>query len=171
MTGLLFFISGIKYIGYLKGKNPFPKSLLLMAFSICLIGLSLIGYHSYFFTFDRIDKDFAQTEAGPILSPTEKYTANAYYEPYGGAAGGVNVWVEITEHEMDEVKTIYYSDAKSEIRLEWEDEETLYVKNIDARNQEDRSIALNVGEEIYDELGLACKSLLMKGKYKSCYQN
>lgn len=91
-------------------------------------------------------------QEGPqlVLSPTGKYTANAYYEPYGGAgpSGGVHVWVEITNNE-----------------------DTLSIVNKDEKPDTDRSIALTVEKEIYHENGLACKSLLMKNKYEKCYQN
>ncbi len=32
-------------------------------------------------------------------------------------------------------------------------------------------IKLEIGKEIYHENGLACKSLLMKYEYETCYQN
>jgi len=73
-------------------KKPFPKKILIAT----LIGIVLVSsiyiYKVYLFTFDDIDKEFIQNGPGPVLSPTGKYTANAYFEPYGGAAGGVNVW-------------------------------------------------------------------------------
>jgi len=114
-----------------------------------------------------------QEGPGPVISPTEEFTANAYYELYGGAAGGVNVWVEITNNnETNNVQTVYYSGAKNSISMQWKDEDTLHILN-DQSNfpNSNRSIELEIGKEIYHENGLACKSLLMKGEYETCYQN
>ncbi|WP_246187576.1 DUF5412 family protein [Ornithinibacillus caprae] len=138
-----------------------------------ILASSIYIYEVYFFTFSEIDREFTQKGPGPVTSPTEKYTANAYYELYGGAAGGVNVRVEITNNnENNNVQMVYYSDAKSNFSMEWLDEDTLYILN----NEPDypnsnRSIKLEVGKEIYHENGLACKSLIMKDEYETCYQN
>jgi Family of unknown function (DUF5412) len=127
----------------------------------------------YFFTFKEIDRESTQKGPGPITSPTGEYTANAYYELYGGAAGGVNVWVDITnKNEKNRVQTIYYGDAKSNFSMEWVDENILYILNNDPKYPDsDRSIKLEIGKEIYHENGLACKSLIMKDEYVTCYQN
>jgi hypothetical protein len=134
---------------------------------------SIYIYEVYFFTFKEIDRESTQKGPGPITSPTGEYTANAYYELYGGAAGGVNVWVDITnKNEKNKVQTIYYSDAKSNFSMEWVDENILYILNIDPNYPDsDRSIKLEIGKEIYHENGLACKSLIMKDEYVTCYQN
>lgn len=138
-----------------------------MLFGAVLVS-SIYVYKVYFFTFDDIDKEFMQNGAGPVLSPTEEYTANAYYEPYGGAAGGVNVWVEITKHhENNNKKIIYYSDAKDNIHLDWVDEKTLFITNAGPYNN---SIQLDVETEIYHDRGLACLSWLMKNEYGTCHQ-
>jgi hypothetical protein len=134
---------------------------------------SIYIYEVYFFTFKEIDRESTQKGPGPITSPTGEYTANAYYELYGGAAGGVNVWVDITnKNEKNKVQTIYYSDAKSNFSMEWVEENILYILNIDPNYPDsDRSIKLEIGKEIYHENGLACKSLIMKDEYVTCYQN
>ncbi|MFJ5764535.1 DUF5412 family protein [Lysinibacillus sp. NPDC093210] len=142
-----------------------------------LSGIALVSsiyiYETYFFTFSEIDREFVQKGHGPVISPTEKYAANAYYEPFGGAAGGVNVWVEITNNsEKDKVQIIYYSDAKSSFSMKWLDADTLYILNDEPNYpNSNRSIELKVGKEIYHENGLACKSLLMKDDYETCYQD
>ena len=98
--------------------------------------------------------------------------ANAYYEPYGGAAGGVNVWVEITnQNDNDEKKTIYYSDVNNNFNIEWVDEDTLLIINESSKYPNlKKSIKLDVKKEIYHDRGLACKSWLMKDEYETCYQ-
>lgn len=130
-------------------------------------------YQVYFFTFSDIDREHAQNGPGPITSPTEKYTAHAFYEPYGGAAGGVNVWVEITyNNQGNKAETVYYGDAKSDFSMEWIDKDTLYILNDEPEfPNANRNIELEIGKEIYHENGLACKSLLMKDNYETCYQN
>lgn len=127
---------------------------------------------SYFFTFDEIDREYTQVGPGPIISPTGKYTANAYYEPYGGAAGGVNVWVEIYNNEKNKVKTVYYSDANTRFSMEWLDEDTLYILNEEPEYpNSNKNIKLKIDKEIYHDRGLACSSWLMKDEYETCYQN
>ncbi|MGE7935205.1 DUF5412 family protein [Viridibacillus arvi] len=147
--------------------------MLIATLSGVVLVSSIYIYEMYFFTFGEIDREFIQKGPGPVTSPTEKYTANAYYEPYGGAAGGVNVWVEITNNiEKNKVQTVYYSDAKSDFSMKWLDVDTLYILNDEPNYpNSNRSIELEVGKEIYHENGLACISLLMKDEYETCYQN
>ena len=101
-------------------------------------------------------------QEGPeISSPTGKYTANAYYEPYGGAAGGVNVWIEVTNNFENTNKIIYYADAKNNVFMNWVDEESLSIINAGGGANSNRNVVLKVANEIYHENGLACQSLLM----------
>ncbi|MFJ7407003.1 MULTISPECIES: hypothetical protein [unclassified Lysinibacillus] len=74
--------------------------------------------------------------------------------------------------ENDKVQIIYYSDAKSNFSRMWLDTDTLYILN-DKPNfpNSNRSIELKVEKEIYHENGLACKILLMKDDYETCYQD
>ena len=169
ITGLLFLIFCITLCISLVYKKQFPKKLLIASLTSAIVFLGLFVYTNYFFTFDNQEGEFYK---GPVNSPTEKYTANAYFINYGGAAGGVNLRVEITyNNENDKVKTVYYSDAKSGLSMEWKDENTLYIKNEDpAYPNSNRSIALEIGKEIYHESGLACQSWLMKDEYETCYQ-
>ncbi|MGY3186698.1 DUF5412 family protein [Lysinibacillus sp. TE18511] len=173
ITVILFFILCAKIIISFIKKKPFPRNLLIASLSGVVLISSIYTYEMYFFTFSEIDREFIQNGPGPVVSPTEEYTANAYYEPYGGAAGGVNVWVEITKNnEKNKVQTVYYSDAKSNFSMEWMDENTLYILNDEPDYpNSNRSIELEIGKEIYHENGLACKSLLMKDEYETCYQN
>lgn len=151
-------------------KKQFPKKLLITSLTSTIVFLGIFVYTNYFFSFDNLEGEFYK---GPVNSPTEKYTANAYFINYGGAAGGVNLRVEITYNkENDTSKTIYYSDAKSDFSMEWKNENTLYIKNEDPEYpNSNRSIELEVGKEIYHDSGLACQSWLMKDEYETCYQN
>ncbi|WP_163970426.1 DUF5412 family protein [Oceanobacillus halotolerans] len=155
-------------VSFIKRK-PFPKKLLTATIISFVIGFGVIGYTKYFFTFDNLDGELYE---GPVESPTEKYTANAYFKTYGGAAGGVNLWVDVTSHDSGEVKTIYHSDAKRTFSMEWKNEDTLYIKNesLEFPNS-NRSVELDVNHEIYHDSGLACQSWLMKNDYETCYQN
>ena len=168
---LLIFCANI-IISFIK-KKPFPKKLLIATLSGIVLVSSIYIYEMYFFTFSEIGREYTQMGPGTVTSPTEEYTANAYYEPYGGAAGGVNVWVEITKNNgKNKVQTVYYSDAKSDFSMEWVDKDTLYILNDEPEYpNSNRSIKLEIGKEIYHENGLACKSLLMKDEYETCYQD
>ncbi|WP_208586174.1 DUF5412 family protein [Gracilibacillus suaedae] len=173
ITVILFLILCTRIIiSFIKNK-PFPKKLLITTLGGVVLVFSIYIYETYFFTFSKIDRESMQKGPGPLTSPTEEYTANAYYELYGGAAGGVNVWVEITDNnEKNKMQTVYYSDAKNNISMEWLDGDTLYILNNDPDYpNSNRSIELEIGKEIYHETGLACKSLLMKDEYETCYQN
>lgn len=168
ITIILLFILCANIIIFFTKKKPFPKKLLITTLFGFVLVSSIYIYKMYFFTFSEIDREYTQNGPGPITSPTEKYTANAFYEPYGGAAGGVYVWVEITYNNEE----IYYGDAKSNFSMEWMDKDNLYILNNEpGYPNSHRSIKLEIGKEIYHENGLACKSLLMKDDYKTCHQN
>ena len=172
ITAILFLILCAKIVLSFIKKTPFPKGLLIATLSGVVLVSSIYIYQTYFFTFSSIDRESAQEGPGPVTSSTEKYTADAFYEPYGGAAGGVNVWVEITYNHMNKDETIYYADAKSNFSMEWVAEDTLYILNDNSDDpNSDRSIELEIGKEIFHENGLACKSLLMKDDYETCYHN
>ncbi|UII57625.1 DUF5412 domain-containing protein [Cytobacillus spongiae] len=172
-TSLLFVVLVIRLFIFYRKKGNFPKILLLATTAGTVLFLGLFIYRVYFFTFSSIDRKIIQQGLGPLPSPTGKYTAHAFYEPYGGAAGGVNVWVEITlEQENQKVQTVYYSDEKSQFSMKWKDEDRLFIQNEEPNEPtSNRNIELEMGKEIYDEKGLACRSFLMKKEYEKCYQN
>ena len=173
ITVTLFLILCTKTIFSFNKKKPFPNKLLIATLSGFVLVTSIFVYETYFFTFNKINRNYIQDGPANVISPTNEYIANAFYEPYGGAAGGVNVWVEVTEvNEENNVRTVYYSDAKSNFSMDWINQYTLYIQNYDPHYPDsNRSIALIIGKEIYHENGLACKSLLMKKEYETCYQN
>ncbi|MFC4403760.1 DUF5412 family protein [Gracilibacillus xinjiangensis] len=141
---------------------------MLIAIMIGVIIVSVqFGYNKYFFTFN--DKD-GELYKEPVPSPNDTYSASAYYMPYGGAAGGVKIWVEITDpNEEDIEKTVYYAEANGNFSMEWKDEHTLSIVNQEpAYPSEDRSVELNVEKEIYHDRGLACDSWIMKSEYDTC---
>ena len=109
-------------------------------------------YNTYFFTFDNRE---GEVYKGPLNSPTGQYTANAYYKNYGGAAGGVSLWIEITDHKDNKMKTIYHSEAKSNFSMEWKNEKILYIINEEPRfPSSNKSVELNVEKDIYFNGGL-----------------
>ena len=139
-------------------------------FLFLIVGIVLLFvYNRYTYTFEFKDGEFYN---GPVKSPTGEYTATAYYKTYGGAAGGVNIWVEITyNEENDKIKAIYYAQGKSHFLMKWADEDTLDIINQSPEfPSEDRSVELQIGKEIYDESGAACNSIIMKIEYETCYE-
>ena len=167
ITLIVFLIFVVKLIIYFFKRKDFPRKTLASTLIGILLFLGIFIYLQYFFSFNDIDRKYMQ-EGPEISSPTGKYTANAYYEPYGGAAGGVNVWIEVTNHLEHTNKIIYYADAKNNVFMNWVDEETLSI--INSGGGANRNIVLKVANEIYHENGLACQSLLMKNDYEQCYQ-
>lgn len=170
LTIIIIFILCMKLVTFFIKKNHFPKKLLIACLTGIISTTALFLYTQYFFSFADLKGEYYR---GPLSSPQQTYTANAYFKTYGGAAGGVNVWVDITyNNENAKSKTVYYSDAKSKFFMEWKDEVTLYIQNEDpAYPASNRNIELKIDQEIYDEDGLACKSLLMKDEYTTCFQN
>jgi energy-coupling factor transporter transmembrane protein EcfT len=160
----------IKLFIFIIKRRRFPKYSLIASLTGIIALFSIFVYSQYFFTFDKLQGELL---VGPVNSHNNKYTANAYYETYGGAAGGVNVWVEITYNdENDKMKTVYYSDGKSHFSMEWKNEDKLYIVNEEpGYPNSNRSIELEIGKDIYDESGLACQSFLMKNEYETCFHN
>lgn len=166
-----FVIFLIKIVIFLINRRKFPRySLITLVVSVAIFS-SILVYHQFFFTFNMIDRESMQ-EGMEVTSPSGNYTANVYYELYGGAAGGVNVWVEVTNHENASSKVIYYADAKQNVWISWADDERLSITNTGGSSRENssRSVVLQVEKEIYHENGLACQSVLMKKQYETCVQ-
>lgn len=137
---------------------------------ILLILIAYIMLRPYFSTFDRSE----QGQLGYSMpSRNGEYIAEIYGVPYGGAAGGVTMWVDVrlTENgsagaDSSFVKTIYRAEFRGANHLEWENEKTLRIENRNEYN--DDSVTLNIDEDIYDGWNFACKSLRMKGEYVRC---
>ncbi|ERN53823.1 DUF5412 family protein [Alkalihalophilus marmarensis] len=171
-TFTLFLLLTVQFIYSRVKSKAFPKKNFIATLTGVVLLFSIYIHRVYFFSFDRINDEYTQKGPGPIISPSEKYSVNAYYEPYGGAVGGVNVWVEKTNHEENKTNIVYYADAKSDFSMQWKDEKTLSIINDEPDYPgSDRSITLNIEKEIYHENGWACKSILMKNTYERCYQD
>ncbi|MBE1555572.1 DUF5412 family protein [Sporosarcina limicola] len=116
ITILLLFIFCVALCIYFIKKKQFPQKQLVASLTSAIVFSRLFVYMNYFFTFDNLEGEFY---IGPVNSPTEQYTANAYYMTYGGAAGGVNLWVEITAiDEKDKIETVYYSGGPSSVAFQ-----------------------------------------------------
>ena len=103
-------------------------------------------------------------EGSPVLSPNKKYSAQIYYENYGGAAGGINLIVNLINHQKnDEERTIYFSDAKGNVTISWVNSNTLSITNYD--EYENRNVELLVEKQIYDEHGGACGAYKIKKEF------
>lgn len=125
----------------------------------CYVTFSLYNYFTYDFNTIKGEKD-----GEAVTSPNGTYSAQIYYQYYGGAAGGVNVFINVISHLENNIEqTVYFSDAKSNLQLNWLEEDVLAIKNFD--EYEDRSIELIVGKEIYDESGKACRTYNIKKNY------
>ncbi|WEG14518.1 DUF5412 family protein [Pullulanibacillus sp. KACC 23026] len=136
-----------------------------------VIVIGIYVYDEYFFTFSHLKGTFQE---GPVKSPNGTYSANVYYEPWGGAAGGVTIWVKVTTNTSKKVtKTVYYARANDDFTMKWKTDHTLKVtnKSLDYPKIDNYSVTLDVRNEIYDGYGLACKSVLMKNDYKKCLSN
>jgi len=157
----------VYFLKFLFKKAAFPKKLSITTLSLVIIFSGFLIYHEYFFTFSSIPIEYSEN---PVASPNNKKAAQVHYEYYGGAAGGVNALVEVTD-EANNKKMIYYADAKGSIRLLWKNDTTLQILNNNSEYpQSNRDATLNVETEIYHDTGRACKSILLKNSYEACYQ-
>lgn len=134
------------------------KIILLLIIIIILIYF-IVNYSNYSFQHDN-----GEIYGRAIYSPDKTQYAQMYSKAYGGAAGGVNVYITIVN--KDKKENIYYSDAKENLNVNWLDNNTISITN--SSNDENRNIALIIGKEIYDDSGKACK-LYAKIKKYTCY--
>lgn len=134
----------------------------LSAFCIILFCIYLIYNH---FTYEFYYKD-GEKDGNAVTSPNGTYSAQVYYQNYGGAAGGVNLFINVIHLNENLESTIYFSDAKGNIKLDWLNDNTLSIENFN--EYANRNIKLVVGKEIYDETGKACNSYKIKKEYV-CY--
>lgn len=134
-------------------------------FAVCIVLVCVYFTYAHFtydFHYTKGDKDGKSS-----VSPNGAYSAQVYYQNYGGAAGGVNTFVNVTFHSEENIeRTVYFSDAKSGVQLYWLAEDILSITNYN--EYVDRSVELEVGKEIYDEDGGACSTYKVK-KHYICY--
>ena len=160
-------LAGIFLLIRLLSRKQVPKSKLAAVLGLSAVAIGLSIYETQFHPFGRSG---GSSYMEPLDSPSGRYTASAYYRPYGGAAGGITVWVDVTE-EGGKPKTVYYAEANSRFDVQWADEGLLFVTNEEPGYPEsDRSTELEVGKEIYHDTGKACGSFLVKKNYEICIE-
>ncbi|REK75068.1 DUF5412 family protein [Paenibacillus paeoniae] len=133
-----------------------------------LLGSLLLGL-SACFIYMNLPYEFKYEEGElreEVTSPSGRYTAQYYDQMYGGAAGGVNLFVNIVSHlEDDAVRTVYFSDANSYFHIHWLNDDQLAIRHLGGGDQ---SIVLTIGQEIYDGTGKACRNYAIT-KHYTCY--
>lgn len=101
---MFFIVLCVRLFGYFLKRRAFPKKNLIAFLSGIILVLGIYVYDEYFFTFNNLK---GTLQEGPVKSPNGKYIANAYYKPWGGAAGGVDIWVKVTNNTSKKVtKTV-----------------------------------------------------------------
>lgn len=120
----------------------------------------------YLSTFDRSGEgDLSYS----MPSRNGEYIAELYGVPYGGAAGGVTIWVDVRktgDADATSAKSIYRTEFHGNNHLGWENDHTLRIENWNEYTNE--TVTLNIDEEIYDGRGWACKSWRTAGQYVRC---
>ncbi|PRA08634.1 MULTISPECIES: DUF5412 family protein [unclassified Paenibacillus] len=147
-------------------RHPFFTTFSLLILVLFVALFLYFGLRPYFSTFDRSEQGELSYS---MPSRNGEYTAEIYGVPYGGAAGGVTIWVDVKKTNVPEdatVQTIYRAEHHGNNHLEWENENTLRIENWNEYT--DETITLNIDDEIYDGWGWACKSLRMKDHYVRC---
>jgi hypothetical protein len=139
---------------------------------ILMIGLPVVTL-TLFFTLRPYLSTFDRSGEGDLSSsmssPNGEYTAELYGVPYGGAAGGVTIWVDVrktADPNASNAKSIYRAEFHGGNHLEWESDNTLRIENWSEYSNE--TVTLNIDEEIYDGWGWACSSLRTKDQYVRC---
>ncbi|MCM3204714.1 DUF5412 domain-containing protein [Paenibacillus sp. CC-CFT742] len=147
-------------------RHPILTTTTLLIFIPLFMLVAYFNLRPYFSTFDRSKLGELSYS---IPSRNGEYTAEIYGVPYGGAAGGVTIWVDVrktNDSDASRVKTIYRAEHHGNNHLEWESENTLRIENWSEYS--DETMTLNIDDEIYDGQGWACKSLRMKDQYVRC---
>ena len=132
--------------------------------------LSFVIYQQYFYTFEKIDRDPLIRAIGPIVSEGQNYAAEAYYEPDASTPNHKNIWIEIENKQTKERKVVYYGSAKNYVQLSWLENGKLAVFNANDPTAKNQFIELDVENEIYDESGLACKSIIVRKDIEHCFK-
>lgn len=160
-------LAGILLLVRLLGRKKVAKGMLAAFLGLTAAAIGLSIYETHFHPFDRSG---GESYMEPLDSPSGRYTASAYYRPYGGAAGGVTVWVDVTA-EGGKPKTVYYAEANSRFDVQWTDDGLLSVTNEEPGYPEsNRSTDLEVDKELYHDTGKACGSFLVKRNYETCIE-
>lgn len=147
-------------------RHPILTTFTLLIFIPLFMLVAYFNLRPYFSTLDRSEQGELSYS---MPSRNGDYTAEIYVVPYGGAAGGVTIWVDVkktNDSDASGVKTIYRADYQGHNHLEWESENTLRIENWSEYS--DETMTLNIDDEIYDGRGWACKSLRMKDQYVRC---
>ncbi|WP_315794944.1 DUF5412 family protein [Paenibacillus sp. BIC5C1] len=147
-------------------RHPIFTTFSILIFVLFAAVFLYFWLRPYFSTFDRSKQgDLSYS----MPSRNGEYTAEIYGVPYGGAAGGVTIWVDVKKtNALNDsiVKNIYRAEYHGHNHLEWKSENTLRIENWN--EYVDETITLNIDEEIYDGRGWACQSLRMKDQYVRC---
>lgn len=158
-------LTGIMLLIRLPSGRQVPKGLLAAFLGLAAVATGLTVYQTQFRPFDPSG---GKLYTDSVDSPSGRYTASAYYRPYGGAAGGVTVWVDVTE-DGGKPNTVYYAEANSRFHIQWADDGLLSITNEEPDDLDaSRSVELEVGKDIYHDTGKACDSFLVKMKYQNC---
>ncbi|MFK0522231.1 DUF5412 family protein [Paenibacillus illinoisensis] len=147
-------------------RHPILTTFTLLIFIPLFMLVAYFNLRPYFLTFDRSEQGELSYS---IPSRNGEYTAEIYGVPYGGAAGGVTIWVEVRKTnnaDPSSAKAIYRAEHHGNNHLEWESENTLRIENWSEYS--DETMTLNIENEIYDGRDWACKSLRMKDQYVRC---
>ncbi|WP_145328532.1 DUF5412 family protein [Paenibacillus xylanexedens] len=143
------------------------SSIFILMFVLPTVALMLFfTLRPYLSTFDRSGEGDLSSS---MSSPNGEYTAELYGVPYGGAAGGVTIWVDVrktADSNASNAKSIYRAEYHGGNHLEWESDNTLRIENWSEYSNE--TVTLNIDEEIYDGWGWACTSLRTKNQYIRC---
>ncbi|MGD0032793.1 hypothetical protein SLT67_15635 [Paenibacillus illinoisensis] len=99
-------------------RHPILATFTLLIFIPLFLLVAYFNLRPYFSTFDRSQQGELSYS---MPSQNGEYTAEIYGVPYGGAAGGVTIWVDVrktNDSDASRVKTIYRAEHHGNNHLE-----------------------------------------------------
>lgn len=89
-------------------------------------------------------------------SPNNRFTATVSYATYGGAAGGVQAYVQIQDTHTKKTKILYSAKALQNVQLQWENEQHLTIMNENSTSNATMTLDV-LNDSPFENVHILCK--------------
>ncbi len=89
-------------------------------------------------------------------SPNNRFTATVSYATYGGAAGGVQAYVQIQDTHTKEATILYSAKALQNVQLQWENEQHLTITNENSTSNATMTLDV-LNDSPFENVHMLCK--------------